>query len=76
MDGTLERGGREPLAGSIELEPEEIDLIVEALTIYRERWHEYLPGMRQKEEVQPIQITPAEASEKVQRCNALLSRLQ
>jgi hypothetical protein len=64
------------MARSIKLEPEEIDLMVEALTIYRQRWDEYLPGMRQKEEAQPTQITPAEAGEKVQRCNALLSRLQ
>jgi hypothetical protein len=63
------------VAPSIELGPEEIDLIVEALTVSRERWEGYLPGMRQKEEARPTQITPAQANEKVQRCNALIRLL-
>jgi hypothetical protein len=63
------------VARAYELEPREVDLIVEALTLYRDRRAEYLPGMRQKEEAPPTQITPAEASEAVQRCDALISRL-
>jgi hypothetical protein len=63
------------VAPSIELGPEEIDLIVEALTLSRDRWEQYLPGMRQKEETQPTQITPAQAKEKVQLCNALIRQL-
>jgi hypothetical protein len=63
------------VARAYELEPREVDLIVEALTLYRDRRAEYLPGMRQKEEAAPTQITPAEASEAVQRCDALISRL-
>jgi hypothetical protein len=63
------------VARAYELEPREVDLIVEALTLYRDRRAEYLPGMRQKEEASPTQITPAEASDVVQRCNALISRL-
>jgi hypothetical protein len=63
------------VARAYDLEPRDIDLIVEALRIYRERWDEYLPGMRQKEEAPPTQITPEEASDAVQRCDALISRL-
>lgn len=63
------------MARAYELEPRDVDLIVEALAIYRERWDEYLPGMRQKEEAPPTQITPGEATDVVQRCNALISRL-
>jgi hypothetical protein len=63
------------VARAYELEPRDVDLIVEALRTYRERWDEYLPGMRQKQEAPPPQITPGEASDVVQRCNALISRL-
>jgi hypothetical protein len=63
------------VARAYELEPGEVNLIVEALTLYRDRRAEYLPGMRQKEEAAPTQITPAEASEAVQLCDALISRL-
>lgn len=63
------------MSRAYELEPREVDLIVEALTIYRDRRAEYLPGMRQKEEASPTQITPEEAIDVVQRCDALISRL-
>jgi hypothetical protein len=63
------------VARAYELEPREVDLVVEALTLYRDRRAEYVPGMRQKEEASPTQITPDEAIDAVQRCNALISRL-
>lgn len=63
------------MARAYELEPREVDLIVEALALYRDRRTEYVPGMRQKEEASPTQITPDEASDVVQRCDALISRL-
>jgi hypothetical protein len=63
------------VARAYELEPREVDLVVEALTLYRDRRAEYVPGMRQKEEASPTQITPDEASDVVQRCDALISRL-
>ena len=37
------------MARAYELEPREVDLVVEALTLYRDRRAEYVPGMRQKE---------------------------
>lgn len=63
------------MARGYELDPREVDLIVEALTLYRDRRAGYVPGMRQKEEASPTQITPDEASDVVQRCDALISRL-
>jgi hypothetical protein len=63
------------VARAYEIEPRDVDLIVEALTLYRDRRAEYVPGMRQKEETSPTQITPDEASDVVQRCDALISRL-
>jgi hypothetical protein len=68
-------GEEENVARAYELEPREVDLVVEALTLYRDRRAEYVPGMRQKEEASPTQITPDEAIDVVQRCNALISRL-
>ena len=72
--GQLAEGGGN-VARAYELEPREVDLVVEALTLYRDRRAEYVPGMRQKEEASPTQITPDEAIDVVQRCNALISRL-
>lgn len=63
------------MARAYELEPRDVDLIVEALTLYRDRRAAYLPGMRQKEEAPPTQITPSEASDMVQRCDALIAHL-
>jgi hypothetical protein len=62
------RGGER--ARAYELEPREVDLIVEALTIYRDRRAEYLPGMRQKEEASPTQNHTGRG----QRCSAALRR--
>ena len=63
------------MARAYELEPRDVDLIVEALRIYRGRVTESLPGMRQKEEAPPTQMTAGEASDMVQRCDALISQL-